>query len=220
MNEPTDTAAARIRAFLNAWDTTDYLREMTEVAGPFDGVPALDTADLRAVLNEREQARASAVLGATDDGRLRIVCPACNWDAIYPCLDLLTAHHRRPGARRHPRPAVRVRLRPRRALRLHRPRLRMPRRRQPVHRLRRGRSRVRQPGRDVTAAWVVVDESLIPAGTVAERWDRFATSHHIERCGNGTARLDCASDAAATRNAAWLRSLGIPGAALKVGGER
>lgn len=34
--------------------------------------------------------RANAVLGATDDGRLRIHCPACEWDATYPCLDLLT----------------------------------------------------------------------------------------------------------------------------------
>lgn len=32
----------------------------------------------------------NAVLGATDDGRLRIHCPACEWDAIYPCLDLIT----------------------------------------------------------------------------------------------------------------------------------
>jgi hypothetical protein len=71
-----------------------------------------------------------------------------------------------------------------------------------------------------TAAWVVIDESLIPAGSVAERWDRFTTGHHVERHDNGTALLDCASNAIATRNAAWLRSLGIPGAALKIGGER
>lgn len=69
-------------------------------------------------------------------------------------------------------------------------------------------------------AWVDVDEFLIPAGTVAERWDRFATGHRIGRHVDGTARLDCVSDAVAARNASWLRSLGIPGAALKVGGEQ
>jgi hypothetical protein len=38
------------------------------------------------------RATTGAVLGATADGRLRIHCPACEWDAIYPCLDLATVN--------------------------------------------------------------------------------------------------------------------------------
>ena len=66
-------AAERVQAFLDAWDTTEYLAEMTEVAGPFDGVPALTTYDLRALLADRARmaAELEQVRGerAADDKR-------------------------------------------------------------------------------------------------------------------------------------------------------
>jgi hypothetical protein len=81
-----DEAATRLRAFLDA-----YQPDTRWIAMPHPGDPGLTLDDVRAVLDEREQPRASVALGATDDGRLRLVCPACDWDAVYPSLDLLTA---------------------------------------------------------------------------------------------------------------------------------
>ncbi len=102
VRETDDSAAGRLRAFVDRWTAPDWLgrNDLQQIDDH-----QLTIADLRAVLDEREQlaariaeleaerkqARVSAVLGGTDDGRLRVVCPACDWDAVYPSLDLLTA---------------------------------------------------------------------------------------------------------------------------------
>ena len=48
--ETVSAAAARVAAYLDVWESTDYTREMTEIAGGFGDFPVLTVADLRVLL--------------------------------------------------------------------------------------------------------------------------------------------------------------------------
>ena len=78
----------------DAAEATDAVRAWLDGARD-DDLIELEAHTLRTVLDRlgelEQQPRPNAVLGGTDDGRLHIVCPACDWDAVYPCLDLITA---------------------------------------------------------------------------------------------------------------------------------